>query len=357
MKIQDIVNKVVKFFRADRTIPLMVVGSPGLGKSQAIAQARDALAAELGEEVGLVDVRASLHDPTDFVGFPTIEEGRLRFAQPAFLPREETHPRHGLLFLDEIGQATPAVQAALLQLCLDRRVGEYRLPDGWMIVAASNRREDRAGANRLISPLLDRFAYYEVEADLASWQDWAAGAGIDPLVRAFLRWKPECFSTFDPAGRETVFATPRSWAMVSRILPALDSTDRLSTVEGLVGHGPAVEFEAFALHAAELPAIEAVIADPSGLPLPSNANLSVYHALVGSLAKEVGARDLRDEQQAREVDAIVEYALRLPREFQVLAMRDFYRANEAVMALDRAGEWFTVNEQLMGGVVAHNRTR
>jgi hypothetical protein len=354
MNIAEIKSKILKFYRTDLTVPLMVVGSPGLGKSECVAQAREALADDLGEAVGLVDIRASLHDPTDFAGFPEIRDGRTHFAQPAFLPREDTHPRAGILFLDELGQATPAVQAACLQLCLDRRIGEYRLPDGWMIVAASNRKEDKAGANRLITPLLDRFAYYTVEADLEAWQEWSATTYVHPLVRSFLRFKPECFNTFDPRGAETVFATPRSWVMLSKILPALDAGDRMATAQGIVGQGAAVEFEAFVLHAANLPLIDDILADPMGTPVPEQ-NLSVMYALVSSLAAEMVSRDVRDTQGETEATQIIKYALRFPREFQVLAMREFYQGNRPVLTLDICGNWFEENSELLRGVAQHNK--
>jgi MoxR-like ATPase len=354
MNIAEIKTKILKFYRTDLTVPIMVVGSPGLGKSECVAQARDALAESLGETVGLVDIRASLHDPTDFAGFPHIRDGRTYFAQPAFLPREDTHPRAGILFLDELGQASPAVQAACLQLCLDRRIGEYRLPEGWMIVAASNRKEDKAGANRLITPLLDRFAYYEVEADLDTWQEWSATANVNPLIRSFLRFKPECFNTFDPKAAQTVFATPRSWVMLSKILPALDASDRMTTAQGIVGHGAAVEFEAFVLHAANLPTIEDVLADPMGTEVPER-NLSVMYALVGSLAAEMASREVGNPQGEREMGQIVKYALRFAREFQVLAMREFYQVNRPVLTLDICGEWFEENSELLRGVAQHNK--
>src|SRR4029079_8083765 len=115
----------------------------------------------------------------------------------------------GVLFLDELAQAPPLVQAACLQLTLDRRVGEHELPAGWSVIAASNRAEDRAGTHRLISPLLNRFVHLDLEVSNEDWQAWAVASGIAPEVRAFLRYRPALLFRFDPAVQERAFPTPR----------------------------------------------------------------------------------------------------------------------------------------------------
>src|SRR5829696_5599735 len=133
--------------------PVYLWGPPGCAKSAVVRQT----AATLG--LTLADVRATLLDPVDLRGLPRLDGDAAVWCPPAFLPKDG----QGLLFLDELAQAAPLVQAACLQLVLDRRIGEYELPDGWVVVAASNRAEDRAGAHRLITPLLNRFVHLELE--------------------------------------------------------------------------------------------------------------------------------------------------------------------------------------------------
>src|SRR5262245_54438669 len=157
--------------------PVYLWGGPGIGKSSLIRQAADALGLDL------VDVRATLLDPVDLRGLPRLTDDTAVWCPPAFLPRSGS----GVLFLDELAQSPPLVQAACLQLVLDRRVGEYELPVGWSVVAASNRSEDRAGAHRLISPLLNRFVHLDLDVSADDWQAWAVKANISPEVRAFLR--------------------------------------------------------------------------------------------------------------------------------------------------------------------------
>ena len=350
MKISNAITKIVKFYEADVTVPIWLAGPPGIGKSDGVRQARDQIAERTGSTLGLVDFRASLRDPTDLVGFPEIRDGITHFAQPNFLPREGTHPERGILFLDELAQASPMVQAACLQLCLDRKIADYELPAGWQIVAASNRREDKAGANRIITPLIDRFAYYEVEPDLPSWQVWALGSGVDLLVRSFLNFKPTAFSSFDPKGSELVFASPRSWAMLSKVLPVCSAADRRETAEGIVGRGAATEFEAFVLNAEKLPDLDDVIANPNGYPVP-DGEPSVMYALCAAIGERAKAVARKEQDTGA---ALMRYALRFSEEFQILAMRDLIRADRSLMTLAEASEWVAKNASLLEAIGKKN---
>uniref|UniRef100_UPI0025DB766D AAA family ATPase n=1 Tax=Sulfuricurvum sp. TaxID=2025608 RepID=UPI0025DB766D len=106
----------------DAKIPTFLWGAPGIGKSSIIKQ----IARESGIEC--IDLRLSLMDPTDLKGIPFYEKDShsALWAPPSFLPREG----RGILFLDELNSAAPAVQASAYQLILDRKVGEYTLPEG-----------------------------------------------------------------------------------------------------------------------------------------------------------------------------------------------------------------------------------
>jgi hypothetical protein len=241
-----------------------------VGKSSVVRQA----AQQANLEVR--DVRAVLLDPVDLRGLPRIDKDTALWCPPAFLPRGG----EGVLFLDELAQAPPLVQAACLQLTLDRKVGEYLLPEGWSVVAASNRQEDRAGAHRLISPLLNRFVHLDLEVSHDDWQDWAVQAGVDPSVRSFLRYRPALLFQFDPATSPRAFPTPRSWEFVSQVLLHTPADLLLPVVAGCVGEGPAAEFVGFARLCQELPDLDHVLAQPSSTPVPREP--AVLYALVGA---------------------------------------------------------------------------
>lgn len=301
--------------------PLFLWGPPGVGKSSLVRQAADRL------RLKTIDIRAVLLDPVDLRGLPSVHEGRARWCQPDFLPRDGK----GVLFLDELAQAPPLVQSACLQLVLDRRIGEYELPEGWTVVAASNRTEDRAGAHRLISPLLNRFLHLDVEVSLDDWQAWALSAGISPEVRSFLRFRPALLFQFDPTAGVRSFPTPRSWEFVSRVLAVARPEHLHAVVAGCVGEGPAAEFVGYLRIYRGLPAIEPILAAPDTCTLPTEP--SILYALVGVLAER--AKDASNKV----LEALYKLANRLPSEFGALLVRDVVAINRASLLLPAAQRW------------------
>ena len=284
--------------------PVFVWGGPGIGKSAVVNQ----LAAAL--QIPLQDVRALLLDPVDLRGLPFLgSDGRSKWATPDFLPQDGS----GILFLDELNAAPTMVQASCYQLVLDRKLGEYTLPEGWAIIAAGNRDSDRGATTRMPTPLRNRFVHLDFEVDVQEWSEWAIQAGIRPEVIAFLRFRPELLSAFD---RDTnAFPSPRTWEFVSRILDSLDAksdaTIEHEVITGAVGNGAATEFSAFLRMFRELPNIDAILLNPTQEPAPENA--AAQYAVASALARCASDTNF---------DRICLYLDRLPTEFRVLCVRD-----------------------------------
>lgn len=169
--------------------------------------------------------------------------------------------QNAILFLDELNAAPASVQAAAYQLILNRRVGEYALPSGVSIVAAGNRETDKAVANRMPTPLANRFFHVELDVNYIDWRTWAVTQGnIHPDVVGFLEHSKGKLFDFNPRSGEKAFATPRSWSFVSKLLD--DSFSEKMTgalVAGCVGEGVATEFMAHRRHAKKLPLAEDVL--------------------------------------------------------------------------------------------------
>jgi len=281
--------------------PVFVWGGPGIGKSAVVRQLAEVL------KMPLQDVRALLLDPVDLRGLPFLgNDGRSKWATPEFLPKEGS----GILFLDELNAAPAMVQASCYQLVLDRKLGEYTLPDGWAIVAAGNRDSDRAVTTRMPTPLRNRFVHLEFEVDLQEWSEWALQAGIRPEVIAFLRFRPELLSAFDRDAN--AFPSPRSWEFVSRILDAKpDESTEYELFAGAVGTGAATEFSAFLGMFRDLPNIDAILLNPQKEPVPENA--AAQYAVASALARCASDTNF---------DRICVYVNRMPTEFRVLCVRD-----------------------------------
>lgn len=303
--------------------PVFIWGPPGVGKSQVVAQ----VARERG--VALRDIRAVLLDPVDLRGLPRItEDGRSLWCPPGFLPGTGD-PEEGILFLDELNAAPPLVQAACYQLVLDRRIGEYVLPEGWRIVAAGNRDKDRAVTHRMPSALANRMVHLDFAISLDDWLFWAQGAGIRPEICAFLRFRPSLLHDFDPQSGAKAFASPRSWEFASHILdsgpnPLLE----LELYQGTIGPVAAAELVGFLRIWRELPTVEAILANPAAADVPDEP--AAVFALCEALA-------LRAAPET--ITALTLYAERLPAEFSVLLMRDALCRDTALVYSDAFSRW------------------
>ena len=308
----------------DQKIPLFLWGAPGIGKSSIIKQIAQK------KEIGFVDLRLSLMDPTDLKGIPFYdkESHTALWAPPAFLPQGDA----GILFLDELNSAPPSVQASAYQLILDRQVGEYRLPDGWSIVAAGNRESDRGVVYKMAAPLANRFVHFEMDVDVDQWRSWAYGAGIDERIIAYIGYKNEDLFSFDPKLNEKSFATPRSWEFVHGVLQSgLNETLLLETLSGAIGQSRAVNFLGFSKVMHRLPDLDMILKTGEGA-YPKESD--VLYALSAGLVSKI-LSDPRDEA----LENLLHYTLKLESEFAVMMVQDLQRAKVKMEHLDMFGKW------------------
>ncbi|MFG3490469.1 AAA family ATPase [Streptomyces sp. NPDC047972] len=291
-------------------LPVLLWGEPGIGKTAALTRLAESL------DLPLTTVIASVHEPSDFSGLPVVgddpaEQG-VPMAPPDWAVRLVREGR-GLLFLDELSTAPPAVQAALLRLVLERRVGSLRLPSAVRIVAAANPRASAADGWELSPPLANRFVHLQWTHDhdvvvrgLGGTWPRATLPRLDPellpqavdfarrAVCGLLATRPTLVHRL-PGGearRGGAWPSPRSWEMSLRLLAfataAGSSREVLSLlVRGTVGDGPGLELLAH-LDRMELPDPEVLLADPAGAELPERGDLR--QAALDGVVSAVGAR-------------------------------------------------------------------
>ena len=302
MNTQQIISAVTACMSAD--LPVMLTGSPGIGKSDIVRQIAK------GQGLPVIDLRLSTLDPVDLKGLPAAKDGRAVFLPLGELPDPARDGESGVLFLDELPQAPMAVQNAAFSLVLDRRIGDYVLPDGWRVIAAGNKLTDRAGANRMNSALANRFTHFAVEVSVDSWCQWAMGAGINPELVAFIRFRPDLLQSFD--SDRVINATPRTWAMADKLIKAkLDQTTEMHALTGTIGEGPAAELIAFLKIWRTLPSPDAVLMNPGTADVPTQP--ATLFALTGALARKVTEATMGN---------FVQYLGRIPPEYGVAAMKD-----------------------------------
>jgi hypothetical protein len=244
-------KSIVRAFNKKR--PIFLWGAPGIGKSDIVKQITNSFS-----NSHLIDIRLSLWEPTDIKGIPYFDSnsGTMVWGAPAELPDAEMAAKYDniVLFLDEMNSAAPSVQAAAYQLILNRRVGQYKLPDNVMIIAAGNRDADKGVTYRMPAPLANRFIHLELSVNFDDWFEWAVDNRIHKDVLGYLTFSKQDLYDFDPKSPSRSFATPRSWSFVSELL---DEDDDIQTttdlVSGSVGEGLAVKFMAHRKVSASMP--------------------------------------------------------------------------------------------------------
>lgn len=248
------------------TLSVMIWGAPGIGKSSIV---RD-IAIE--RDLGFVDVRLSQLAPTDLRGLPVPHEDHCAWLPPEFLPRDGS----GILFMDEINMAPPAMQGVAQQLILDRRVGSYEVPPGWFVFAAGNRKEDRAAVFDMPSPLANRFIHLEVESSAEDFRQYAYARGFDERLIAFVAFREDLLHKM--LDGVNAWPSPRSWEMANQLLGVeLD-------IAPAVGIGPAAEFYAYLELLSDTPDVDGVIAGKQGIEFPEEASLR-YATVMGLVGR------------------------------------------------------------------------
>ena len=255
----------------------MIWGAPGIGKSSIVAQTAEE------HKMEVIDLRLSQLAPTDLRGLPVADNGVSRWFPPEFLPREG----RGILFLDELNLAPPAMQGMAQQLILDRRVGSYCVPDGWFVWAAGNRKEDRAAVFDMPAPLANRFIHLTVEAHFESFKTYALAHAIHEHLLAFLSFRPGLLHKLDP--QQPAWPSPRSWMMANHLYK-VDLA-----IEHVVGAGAAAEFASFLKLYQQLPDVEAILqGNGSAIGFPQEPSLR--YAL--TVALTMRATSLQESYQA-----------------------------------------------------------
>ena len=327
--------------RAGSHTPVMLWGPPGVGKSQMVAQVAGK------HDARVIDIRLSQMEPSDLRGIPFRVGDLVEWAEPAILPHVSRHGESGILFLDEITSAAPTVSAAAYQLILDRRLGEYRVPDGWAIFAAGNRQGDRGVTYSMPAPLANRFSHYTVEAHLDDWVAWAYAQGIDERLIAFLRFKPDQLFDFDAAKNPVAFPSPRSWEFAHRALAKFGDRPHLllSALQACVGEYAGIELKAFVDHLDNLPDIDAILrGEDVMVPKDIDLQYAVASALVG---RAIRARQQSDAQNV--FGNIIEFAGSFPqREMGVMLVSDMYRAiGQDIFRVPQFARWANIVADVM----------
>lgn len=346
-------TSVIKSNLPLKTLPsVMLWGPPGVGKSQAIRQLAKEIEQETGKKTVVTDVRLLLFNPIDLRGIPTSNADKTLaiWLKPQIFQMDDSEDIVNILFLDEISAAPQSVQAAAYQITLDRVVGEHKLPENCIVIAAGNRTTDKSVAFKMPKALANRLLHIEVQGNFKSWKEWAVKNGINDKVIGFLSFKQNYLMGFDSSSDDLAFATPRSWEMVSNVLNFVsdDLNKVYSLVAGLVGTGVAVEFRTWANIYNTLPDIEDIF-EGKNPPIPKSAD--AMYALTSSMVTY--AREHKNDLQ--KIANSIRYADNMPPDFSTVLMKDYMYIEKdyikTLMTIPEFTRWHQTKGRLLNGSV------
>ena len=304
-----------------------IKGSPGIGKTAVIHEfARK-------YKLKVLDLRLGQSDPTDLLGFPCVENNRASYVPPIDIPIEGDEIPEGyegwILFLDEMNAAVKAVQAAAYKT-IDRMVGQSKIHPRVFIVAAGNLDTDGAIVNTMSSATISRIMHATMVASLVDWTKWAMSAGIDTRIISFVNWKKDLFYKFNPANLREPFPCPRTWHNTSKYIIGYDVSvgDDLESISGIVGSGAAREFLEYCEVFRELHTIEQIMADPTGISVPSEP--ATRWAMCSHVA---------DNMVPKNADVLMQYITRLPVEFQIIAIQSAFQRDPHLTQVQSVMDW------------------
>jgi hypothetical protein len=335
--------KTALTFAIKNHLPILIKGRPGTGKTDIVTQAAQEAQARL------IISHPVVSDPTDFKGLP--------FADPdgetaKFLPfgdlaeltkaKEET-----VFFLDDLGQAPAAVQAACMQLILARRINGHMVSDKVTFLAATNRREDKAAVQGILEPVKSRFAaIVELIPDALEWSQWALKEGLPIELIGFNRFRPALMLDFKATADLTNSPSPRTIANLGRLQLAGCPTDlEFPLFCGAAGQGYATEYLAFLKIFRNLPNPDLVLMQPQTAEIPTDP--ATLYALCSALAARAS-----DQNFSR----LIEYANRLSEEehggikhgeFSLMLISDILATKPELKNTKAFIDWSIKNQDLL----------
>lgn len=268
--------------------PVFIWGPPGIGKS--------ALVQQFAGDVGMpcVSLLGSQLAPEDLIGVPQISGDTSYFCPPRSIARKEPY----VLFLDELNACSHEVQKAFYSLIHERRIGEYYLPEGSVVIGAGNRAQDSAIVKPMSSALLNRMVHIAVRADVRQWLDWAHQNQLHPLVTSYIQERPDHLWS-QPPRHEEPFSTPRSWHALSDAMNSYPEPIPQRQLEilanGCLSPAHATQFRAYLKNLKNKYELNSIIKGDAGWPHKPEERDALYF-----LAQSFRARLVKDLPASRD---------------------------------------------------------
>lgn len=224
-----------------RQRPVLLLGAPGIGKTQIMEQVARACG------VGLVAYTITHHTRQSAIGLPFIshkEYGGKDYAVTEYTMSEivasiynkieENGLKEGILFIDEINCVSETLAPAMLQFLQCKTFGNHVIPQGWIIVAAGNPPEYNKSVREFDVVTMDRLKKIDVEPDFQVWKEYAFQENIHPAILSYLGLRTGNFYKMETTVDGKQFATPRGWEDLSRMITVYEQLDKAVTADVVI---------------------------------------------------------------------------------------------------------------------------
>jgi len=321
---------LVKAIKARR--PILVKGAPGIGKTDIVK------AAALQSKADLIITHPVVDDPTDYKGLPYVVEGHADFMPFGNLRRLRDAKRLTICFMDDLGQAVPTVQAAAMQLILGREINGIPISKHVMFIAATNRKQDKAGVAGVLEPVKSRFAsIIELEVSDDDWVKWAFENNMPTELIGFIRYRPGLLHDFKATADITNTPSPRTVANVGYLMnmgcPAGTEYDAYM---GAAGKGFASELIAYLEVCDELPDLKVCLDNPKTVKVPEKP--ATRFAMCVGLAARVTETKMKN---------FVILMDRFPPDFAVMAIKTAATKTPSLKNTKEFIKWVAVNNDVL----------
>jgi len=343
MKPSEIVSVIVNAINANFAMReagfnspnILIKGRPGVGKTAVVKQACEQVGADMIWSHPVTD------EPIDYKGLPDLNNGH-EFAQ--FKPYGNmklaiSADKPTVWMFDDVGQALKATQAAMMQPLGDRRLDTHKISDHVLFVAATNRKEDKAGVTGLLEPVKSRFStIVEMDTDLDDWCEWALQHNMPTELVAFVRFRPNFLVDWTPSNDIINGPCPRTIAKAGELQVGgvIPQGHEFEIFAGAAGDAFAAEYTGFLKIYRNLPNPDVVLMNPEKFDVPDDP--ATLYALAGALASRAN-----EENSERFFKAVS----RLPGEFSVLTVRDALRRDDSLANVRAFIDWTIKNQSVM----------
>ena len=325
---------------------VLIVGKPGTGKTDLVHQVVEELHADM------VLMHPAISDPTDFKGMPALTNGgtEAHFLPFGDLSRLCKATKLMVAFQDDVGQAPPAVQAALMQLNLSRSVNGTRISDKVVFVGATNDTMHMSGVSGMIEPLKSRWdTIVTLDVSHDDWIDWALYNGMPAWLIAYIRTFPAALSEFKPTKELRNSPNPRGWAAVGKWSNI--NVNDLEVWTGTIGEARAVEAYGYWMMHEQLPNIDNILLDPKNAPVPEIVTITgpdgKARTFTATAVHIAIASALANKATPGNFERVMTYMDRLAKEFSVFCVRDAIRRDKKLCATKAFIAWSVKNQGVL----------